>query len=178
MKLLLHRINNNYCLRTCISIWDCNFSKNYIRKTPELCSKFFKSKMHSAHINNFIQILVKIWPTGNLNMRWSVVWWDHVTDVCRLFQLLDSLSYLDRFHTNRKLKMSNVELFLFVVKLTPTVNKKIICRNNDIPSPARIRLQESDILIIKSHWRSRPVWICACYWYCVESHSFKNKQQP
>ena len=37
MKLLLHRINNNYCLRTCISIWDCNFSKNYIRKTPQLC---------------------------------------------------------------------------------------------------------------------------------------------
>ena len=37
MKLLLHHINNNYCLRTCISIWDCNFSKNYIRKTPHLC---------------------------------------------------------------------------------------------------------------------------------------------
>ena len=42
--------------------------------------------------------------------------------------------------------MSNVEFFLFIVKLNPTVNKKIICRNNDIPSPARKRLQESDIL--------------------------------
>ena len=41
MKLLLYLINNNYCLWTCISIWDCNFSKHYIRKTPWLYWKIF-----------------------------------------------------------------------------------------------------------------------------------------
>ena len=36
MKLLLHCIDNNYCLRMRISIWDHNFSNNYIGKIPRL----------------------------------------------------------------------------------------------------------------------------------------------
>ena len=97
MKLLLHLINHNYCLRTRVSIWDCNFSKNYI----DCIESFFKNKMHSVHLNNVMQILAEILPAGNLNTRWSVVWQDRVTDDSRLFQLLESLSYLGRFNTNK-----------------------------------------------------------------------------
>ena len=60
MKLLLH----NYCLQTHISIWDCSFSQNYMVETPQLWWKFL-DKMHSAYVNNFMQILVEIWPGGN-----------------------------------------------------------------------------------------------------------------
>ena len=80
------------------------------QENPSTLESFFKSKMHSAHVNNFMQMLAEIWPTSNLNTRWSVVWQDHVTDDTRLFQLLESLSYLGRFNTNiyRTLKMSDV----------------------------------------------------------------------
>ena len=61
------------------------FPKTTSGKPLNSVKSFFKSKMHSAHVNNFIQILVEIWPTGNLNMWWSVVWWDDVMHVCRLF---------------------------------------------------------------------------------------------
>lgn len=47
MKLLLHHIDNNYCLQTHISIWDCSISKNYIGETPRLWWKFL-DKMHIA----------------------------------------------------------------------------------------------------------------------------------
>lgn len=48
-----------------------------------------------------VQIWPEIWPTSNLNTRWSVVWQDRVTDGTRLFQLLESLSYLGGFNTNK-----------------------------------------------------------------------------
>ena len=63
----------NYCLRTHTSIWDLNFLKNYIRKMPRVWWKFL-NKMHSAYINNYMHILIEIWPAGNLNMRWIIVW--------------------------------------------------------------------------------------------------------
>ena len=44
--------------------------------------------------------------------------------------------------------MSNVELFLFILKLFPTLKKKIVCQKNYIPSPARAQLLESDVLVI------------------------------
>ena len=71
------------------------------QENPSTLESFFKSKMHSAHVNNFMQILAEIWPTSNLNTRWSVVWQDRVADDTRLFQLLESLSYLGRFNTNK-----------------------------------------------------------------------------
>ena len=63
------------------------------QENPSTLESFFKSKMHSAHVNNFMQILAEIWPTSNLNTRRSVVWQDRVTDDTRLFQLLESLSF-------------------------------------------------------------------------------------
>jgi len=75
-------------------------------KPLDSIESFFKSKMHSAHVNNFMQILAEIWPTSNLNTRWSGVWQDCVTDDTRLFQLLESLSYLGRFNTNKS-KINN-----------------------------------------------------------------------
>ena len=63
---------------------------------------------------------------------------------------IESLSYLGRFNTDiyRTLKMSDVELFLFILKLPSTLNQRMVCQNNDIPSPARARLQESNVLFI------------------------------
>ena len=92
MKLLFHHIDNNNCLLTRISIWDCNFFKTTSGK-PRLCWKLFKNKMI---------ILLEIWPARNL-FQWN------------------------------KLKMSNVELFLFILKLFPTLKKKIVCQKKLYP---------------------------------------------
>ena len=76
--------------------------------------------------------------------------------------------------------MSNVELFLFILKLPPTLNKKTVCWNNDIPSPARARLQESYVLII-THSISFHYWflrlhakrvINICYVYMRKAKVF------
>ena len=146
--------------------------------------------MHSARVNNFMQILAEIWPTSNLNTRWNVVWQDHVTDDTRLFQLLESLSYLGRFNTNiyRTLKMSDVELFLFILKLPSTLNQRMVCQNNDIPSPARARLQESNVLFIMHSislhcWfvrlhAKRPTNVCYVYmrnaWNALFTYGFDS----
>ena len=42
MKLLLHRIDKNYCLQTRILTWDCNVSKNYIKQAPRCLMKVFQ----------------------------------------------------------------------------------------------------------------------------------------
>ena len=160
------------------------------QENPSTLESFFKSKMHSAHVNNFMQMLAEIWPTSNLNTRWSVVWQDHVTDDTRLFQLLESLSYLGRFNTNiyRTLKMSDVELFLFILKLPSTLNQRMVCQNNDIPSPARARLQESNVLFIMHSislhcWfvrlhAKRPTNVCYAYmrnaWNALFTYGFDS----
>ena len=57
MNLLMHRINNNYCLETRISIFPKTISSK-----PLESDESFLNKIHTAYVNNFMQTLVEIWP--------------------------------------------------------------------------------------------------------------------
>ena len=84
--------------------------------------------------------------------------------------------------------MSYVELFLFILKLPSILNQNIVCRNNDIPSAARARLQESNILIIAHSisfhcWfvrlhAKRPTNVCHVYmqnvWNALFTYGFDS----